>query len=91
MALRPRSDARVDAASPDLQVVVLNSEGYTSSLAAVALHEVGIPRATDVARCYAGWREAGFPTVPGGTPAGRRSPTESPTQTESPTPTEEHP
>ena len=70
----PTSPARVPEAAPDLQVVVLCSEGYTSSLAAAALHDVGVPRATDLAGGVAAWRAAGLPLVCGGTPAGFRSP-----------------
>lgn len=69
----PTSSARVPQASSDLQVVVLCSEGYTSSLAAAALHDVGVPRATDLAGGVAAWRAAGLPLVPGGTPAGQVS------------------
>lgn len=69
----PTSDARLPQASADLQVVVLCSEGYTSSLAAAALHDVGVPRATDLAGGVAAWRAAGLPLVAGGTPAGQVS------------------
>jgi len=44
----PSSDASLDIASHDLQVIVLCSEGYTSSLAAAALLDLGVHRATDV-------------------------------------------
>ena len=69
----PTSDARLPQAAPDLHVVVLCSEGYTSSLAAAALHDVGVPRATDLAGGITAWRDAGLPVVPGGTPAGHVS------------------
>ncbi len=35
-------------------------EGYTSSLAAAALQELGIWRATDLIGGYAAWQRAGF-------------------------------
>lgn len=54
--LDPSSDAALPVASHDLEVVVLCQEGYTSSLAAAALHELGIHRATDVIGGYAAWR-----------------------------------
>jgi len=54
--LDPVSDASLPIASHDLQVVVLCQEGYTSSLAAAALQELGIHRATDVIGGYAAWR-----------------------------------
>jgi rhodanese-related sulfurtransferase len=57
----PASDARLAIADHDLAVVVLCQEGYTSSLAAVALHELGVWRATDVIGGYAAWRQSDVP------------------------------
>ena len=57
----PASDARLDIADHDLAVIVLCQEGYTSSLAAAALHELGVWRATDVVGGYAAWRDSGVP------------------------------
>lgn len=62
----PSSDASLPLAHHDLRVVVLCSEGYTSSLAAAALQKLGIHRATDVVGGFRAWREAGLPTAPGG-------------------------
>ncbi|GGK07198.1 sulfurtransferase [Pilimelia anulata] len=60
----PRSDARLDFADRyDLPVIVLCQEGYTSSLAAAALQDLGLYRATDLAGGYAAWRSAGLPTT----------------------------
>ncbi len=70
--LDPQSSARIPEASYDLAVVVVCSEGYTSSLAAAALQVLGISRATDLEGGFVAWREAGLPTVAGGTPAGER-------------------
>ena len=53
--LDPSSGAALPFASHDLEVVVLCQEGYTSSLAAAALQELGIHRATDVIGGYAAW------------------------------------
>jgi rhodanese-related sulfurtransferase len=53
----PASDARLPIAGYDLQVIVLCQEGYTSSLAAAALQELGLGRATDVIGGWAAWRE----------------------------------
>jgi rhodanese-related sulfurtransferase len=62
--LDPRSDARLSFAdSYDLEVIVTCQEGYTSSLAAVALKDLGLYRATDLAGGFAAWRAAGLPTV----------------------------
>jgi rhodanese-related sulfurtransferase len=57
----PASDARLPIAAYDLPVVVLCPEGYTSSLAAAALQELGITGATDVIGGYAAWRRDGVP------------------------------
>jgi rhodanese-related sulfurtransferase len=59
----PSNDARLPVASYDLQVIVLCNEGYTSSLAAAALQDVGVSQATDVVGGYRAWRAAGLPTV----------------------------
>jgi rhodanese-related sulfurtransferase len=61
----PTSDAALPIASHDLEVVVLCQEGYTSSLAAASLQDLGIHRATDVIGGYAAWRALGrTPTPP---------------------------
>jgi rhodanese-related sulfurtransferase len=71
--LDPASSARIPEASYDTVVVVVCSDGDTSSLAAASLQALGVGRATDLEGGYAAWRDAGLPTVPGGTPAGERS------------------
>jgi len=43
--------------------IVICSQGYTSSLAAVSLHDLGLTRATDVIGGYAAWAAAGLPTA----------------------------
>jgi len=53
----PWSEARLPMADHDLQVIVICQEGYTSSLAAASLQDLGIHRATDVIGGYAAWRE----------------------------------
>lgn len=64
--LDPASDARIaEATDHDVAWVVLCSEGYTSSLAAVALQDLGIHRATDVVGGFRAWAAAGLPTAPG--------------------------
>jgi rhodanese-related sulfurtransferase len=59
----PRSDARLPIAAYDLRVLVLCQEGYTSSLAAAALQQIGVTRATDVVGGFAAWRSAGLPVA----------------------------
>ncbi len=69
---------RLDASSPaalpvahdDLRVIVLCQEGYSSSLAAAALRDVGVHRATDVEGGHLAWVAAGLGARPvGGDPA----------------------
>jgi rhodanese-related sulfurtransferase/mannose-6-phosphate isomerase-like protein (cupin superfamily) len=58
----PASSSRLPVAtSHDLQVIVFCSEGYTSSLAAAALQELGLWRATDIVGGVRAWREEGLP------------------------------
>jgi rhodanese-related sulfurtransferase len=62
----PAGDARLpEATGYDLDVVVLCSEGYTSSLAAHALRTLGLWRAADVVGGFAAWAAAGLPVVKG--------------------------
>ncbi|WP_426592456.1 rhodanese-like domain-containing protein [Cellulomonas sp. McL0617] len=62
--LDPASAHRIAAATGyDLHVVVLCSEGYTSSLAAAALADLGLHRATDVVGGFHAWARAGLPTT----------------------------
>jgi rhodanese-related sulfurtransferase/mannose-6-phosphate isomerase-like protein (cupin superfamily) len=61
----PASSARLPVATDhDIQVIVFCSEGYTSSLAATALQDLGLWRATDVVGGFHAWRAAGLPIVP---------------------------
>lgn len=60
----PASSARLPVATDhDIQVIVFCSEGYTSSLAAAALQDLGLWRATDVVGGFHAWRAAGLPIV----------------------------
>lgn len=64
--LDPTSDARVaEATDHDVAWVVVCSEGYTSSLAAAALQDLGLHRATDLDGGFRAWADAGLPTAPG--------------------------
>ena len=63
----PASDARLpEATGYDVDVIILCSEGYTSSLAADALRSLGLHRATDVVGGFWAWTAVGLPTLPGG-------------------------
>ena len=59
----PASSARLPIARYDLQVVVVCSEGYTSSLAAAALLDLGLSRATDLDGGFRAWQAAGLPVT----------------------------
>ena len=47
----------------DQHVIVLCSEGYTSSLAAASLADLGLHHATDVVGGFHAWVAAGLPTT----------------------------
>jgi rhodanese-related sulfurtransferase len=56
----PTSDARIpEAVDDDVEWVVLCSEGYTSSLAAASLIDLGLHRSTDVIGGYHALKAAG--------------------------------
>jgi rhodanese-related sulfurtransferase len=64
---------RLDPASPhhlpeirdhDARIIVLCRQGYSSSLAAATLQELGLRRSTDVVGGVEAWIEAGLPIEP---------------------------
>ncbi|WP_460307046.1 rhodanese-like domain-containing protein [Actinocorallia aurea] len=62
--LDPESDARIaEATGYDVRAVVFCSEGYTSSLAAAALQDLGLSRATDLEGGITAWRSEGLPVA----------------------------
>lgn len=62
--LDPRSAARLPFAGDyGLPVIVICQEGYTSSLAAAALQDLGLHRATDLDGGFAAWQATGLPTT----------------------------
>ena len=62
----PRCAARLPLASGyDLRVIVMCSQGYTSSLAAASLQDIGLRNATDLDGGFVAWAKAGLPTQPG--------------------------
>jgi rhodanese-related sulfurtransferase/mannose-6-phosphate isomerase-like protein (cupin superfamily) len=61
----PASSARLPVATDhDIPVIVFCSEGYTSSLAAAALQDLGLWRATDMVGGFHAWRAMGLPIMP---------------------------
>lgn len=62
----PQSAARLPQATGyDVQVIVMCVEGYTSSLAAASLQDLGLASATDLDGGFRAWQKAGLPFVPG--------------------------
>ena len=66
--LDPCSDARLPwVTGYDHRIIVFCVDGYTSSLAAAALQDLGLYRATDVIGGFRAWTAEGLPSAPGGT------------------------
>ncbi|HEY7430302.1 MAG TPA: rhodanese-like domain-containing protein [Streptosporangiaceae bacterium] len=62
----PRSAARLPQATGyGLRVIVMCSQGYTSSLAAASLQDLGLASATDLAGGFQAWARSGLPVVAG--------------------------
>ena len=62
--LDPTSSARIpQARDHDVRIIVVCSEGYSSSLAAASLQRLGLHRATDLAGGVQAWAAAGLPLV----------------------------
>src|SRR5947209_6888367 len=65
--LDPCSDARLSwVTGYDHRIIVICVDGYTSSLAAAALQDLGLRRATDVIGGFRAWRAEGLPSAAGG-------------------------
>jgi rhodanese-related sulfurtransferase len=62
----PLSDARLpEATGYDVEIVVLCSEGYSSSLAAESLRALGREKSADVIGGFQAWAAAGLPVLRG--------------------------
>jgi rhodanese-related sulfurtransferase len=73
--LDPASDARLPwVTGYGHRIIVFCQEGYTSSLAAAALLDLGLFRATDMIGGQRGWAAAGLPTVPAADRAANMAP-----------------
>jgi rhodanese-related sulfurtransferase len=60
----PASSARVpEAVDYDVRWIICCDEGYSSSLAAASLRQLGLRRATDVMDGFRAWRAAGLPVT----------------------------
>lgn len=54
--LDPTSDHRIPEADAERRVILVCNEGYSSSLAAATLQQLGVHRATDLEGGYRAWR-----------------------------------
>jgi rhodanese-related sulfurtransferase/mannose-6-phosphate isomerase-like protein (cupin superfamily) len=60
----PTSSARLPVATDhNIELIVFCSEGYSSSLAAAALQDLGLWRATDIVGGFCAWHATGLPIV----------------------------
>jgi rhodanese-related sulfurtransferase len=63
--LDPTSPSRIEeASSTEVRVILICNEGYSSSLAAVSLLNLGLFNATDVIGGFQAWKRAGLPVRP---------------------------
>src|SRR6266852_4926462 len=60
--LDPTSSSRLEQVTDhQVRVIVVCAEGYSSSLAAASLHDIGLVNATDVIGGFLAWKAAGLP------------------------------
>ena len=60
--LDPTSPSRVaEATDHNVRVILICSQGYSSSLAAASLQDLGLVKATDVIGGFEAWKAAGLP------------------------------
>ena len=60
--LDPASDSRIPkAATHEVRVIVICNEGYSSSLAAASLQDIGLINATDAIGGFEAWKAARLP------------------------------
>jgi rhodanese-related sulfurtransferase len=64
--LDPASDARIkEATGYDVEYVIACQEGYSSSLAAATLVDIGLHKTADLTGGFEAWVAAGLPIEPG--------------------------
>lgn len=61
----PTSPDRLPEASAEAHLILVCNEGYASSLAAAALQDLGVRRATDLVGGFRAWRAGGLPVTSG--------------------------
>jgi rhodanese-related sulfurtransferase len=63
--LDPDSPSRIpESRDHEVRVIVICNEGYSSSLAAASLQDLGLVNATDVIGGFQAWKAAGLPVEP---------------------------
>jgi rhodanese-related sulfurtransferase len=63
--LDPTSPSRIEQAKDHhVRVILVCAEGYSSSLAAASLQDIGLVNATDVIGGFEAWTAAGLPVKP---------------------------
>ena len=63
--LDPTSPSRIEHATDhQVRVIVVCAEGFSSSLAAASLQDIGLVNATDVIGGFEAWKAAGLPIKP---------------------------
>ena len=62
--LDPTSPWRIDRATDhDVRIIVICAQGFSSSLAAASLQDLGLVNATDVIGGFEAWKAAGLPVT----------------------------
>ena len=56
--MSPSSPTCLGGVTADSQVIIVCNDGFSSSIAAAGLHDLGLPRATDLLGGYRTWRAA---------------------------------
>jgi len=60
--LDPKSPSRIEQATDhQIRVIVVCAEGFSSSLAAASLQDIGLVNATDLIGGFQAWKAAGLP------------------------------
>jgi rhodanese-related sulfurtransferase len=60
--LDPSSPWKLDGVDADTRAIIVCNEGYSSSLAAATLRQLGLGRATDLVGGYRAWRATRSPS-----------------------------
>lgn len=56
--MSPSSPTCLEGVTADSLVIIVCNDGFSSSIAAASLHDLGLPRATDLLGGYRTWRAA---------------------------------